>query len=115
MLTTIGAAPGSVAKRDYAQAWRESPELIEVKEHLAELAAYPKPIADESTKDGKKKYREFAAPFYRQFYFVTERVFEQIYRTPSYIVRFCCFLYSYALVWSHAFELAFLLSYRFHL
>ncbi|KAI0028777.1 AtrD, ABC-transporter [Vararia minispora EC-137] len=82
MLSVIGAAPGAVAKRDYAEAWRESDELVKVKEHLAWLRENPKETKD--TGD-VKEYREFAAPFRLQFWFVTERVFQQIYRTPSYI------------------------------
>jgi ATP-binding cassette subfamily G (WHITE) protein 2 (PDR) len=82
MLTVIGAAPGAVAKSDYAQAWRNSAELIEVKKHLADLRGQPKPKPAENL----SKHREFAAPFHLQLWFVTYRVFQQLYRTPSYIV-----------------------------
>ncbi|KAI0030129.1 ABC-2 type transporter-domain-containing protein [Vararia minispora EC-137] len=82
MLSVIGAAPGAVAKRDYADAWRESKEYARVKDHLAWLRANPK---DVNPSGDVKAHREFAAPFYLQFWYVTHRVFQQIYRTPSYI------------------------------
>lgn len=84
MLSVIGAAPGAVAKRDYAQAWRESPEFKAVKAELQRMRENPKPLThDPSDKDS---LREYAAPFSMQLYYVTHRFFQQLYRTPSYIV-----------------------------
>ncbi|KAF8230823.1 putative ABC transporter [Tricholoma matsutake] len=83
MLSVIGAAPGAVAKRDYAQAWRESPEFKAVKAELQRMRENPKPLThDPSDKDS---LREYAAPFSMQLYYVTHRFFQQLYRTPSYI------------------------------
>jgi ATP-binding cassette, subfamily G (WHITE), member 2, PDR len=84
MLTVIGAAPGAVAKRDYAQAWRESPELQEVKAELQRMRENPKPLVHDPS--DKNALREYAAPFSTQLYYVTYRFFQQLYRTPSYIV-----------------------------
>jgi hypothetical protein len=84
MLTVIGAAPGAVANRDYAQAWRESPELQEVKAQLQRMRENPKPLVHDPL--DKNAHREYAASFSTQLYYVTYRFFQQLYRTPSYIV-----------------------------
>ncbi|KAL0567295.1 Multidrug resistance protein [Marasmius crinis-equi] len=83
MLTVIGAAPGAVAKRDYAEAWRESAEYAAVKKELAwkkeTLSAKPEEPSSMTS------HNEFAAPFHVQFYHCWIRVLEQYWRTPSYI------------------------------
>ena len=84
MLHVIGAAPGSSAVRDFADAWRESPELAAVKTHLADLRTNAKEI---DAAGNAEAHRSFAAPFWKQTLYVTYRVFQQLYRTPSYIVR----------------------------
>ncbi|KAK7436442.1 Multidrug resistance protein [Stygiomarasmius scandens] len=83
----IGAAPGAVAARDYAEAWRESTQYQEVKKELARKRelANTKPAVDEQTRKKSPEYAEFAAPFWTQFQLVTYRVFQQYWRTPSYI------------------------------
>lgn len=87
MLHVIGAAPGAVAERDYAEAWRKSDEYFAMKTELArmrELAqSRPQPTIEEKRKS--KEFSEFAAPFRKQFAFCLYRVFQQLYRTPSYI------------------------------
>ncbi|KAF5373389.1 hypothetical protein D9757_009736 [Collybiopsis confluens] len=87
MLQVIGAAPGAIADRDYAEAWRKSDEYIAMKKELArkrELAQLrPQPTAEE--KRHSRDYSEFAAPFSHQFSQCLYRVFQQLYRTPSYI------------------------------
>lgn len=82
MLEVIGAAPGTHSKVDWPTTWRESPEYAGVKEELQRLAAHPKETA-QAVDDGS--YREFAAPFHKQLFEVTSRVFSQYWRTPSYI------------------------------
>ncbi|VDC04768.1 unnamed protein product [Peniophora sp. CBMAI 1063] len=82
MLHVIGAAPGSNAVRDFSEAWRGSKELIAVKAHLAELRANPK---HHNAADDIEAHRAFAASAWQQFYYVTHRVFQQLWRTPSYI------------------------------
>lgn len=84
MLHVIGAAPGSTAVRDFAEAWRESSQLAAVKAHLADLRNNAKPIDNAGTVEA---HRAFAAPFWKQTLHVTHRVFQQLWRTPSYIVR----------------------------
>jgi ATP-binding cassette, subfamily G (WHITE), member 2, PDR len=86
MLEITGAAPGSHTDIDWFQTWRGSPEYQEVhreldrlKEELPMLTRVP------SLSDDKTSFHEFAAPFAVQQWEVTKRVFEQYWRTPSYI------------------------------
>ncbi|CEP24187.1 CDR2 [Cyberlindnera jadinii] len=81
MLHVIGAAPGSHANQDYHQVWLESDERQNV---LRELDSMEKELAKLPV-DETIDHREFAAPFYRQFLLVTQRVFQQTWRTPTYI------------------------------
>ncbi|UKZ47949.1 ZEB2-regulated ABC transporter 1 [Trichoderma virens] len=84
MLSAIGAAPGSSTDIDWHQAWLNSSEYQDVQTELQRLK-------DEGSSHGadlvhdKASYAEFAAPFWSQFLVVTQRVFQQIWRTPSYI------------------------------
>ncbi|KAF1977467.1 ABC drug exporter AbcA [Bimuria novae-zelandiae CBS 107.79] len=91
MLEVIGAAPGSHTDIDWPQAWRSSPEYAAVQDHLAELK-YERGqqqalqrTASAQKREDKAAYREFAAPFWEQFREVTIRVFQQYWRSPSYI------------------------------
>ncbi|ODV71141.1 pleiotropic drug resistance protein PDR [Cyberlindnera jadinii NRRL Y-1542] len=86
MLHVIGAAPGSHANQDYHQVWLESDERKAV---LAELDHMEKELV-KLPKDESIGNDEFAAPFYKQFWLVTERVFQQTFRTPSYIWSKLC-------------------------
>ncbi|KAI5861149.1 ATP-binding cassette transporter [Durotheca rogersii] len=85
MLEAIGAAPGSFSETDWHQTWRSSPEYQAVQEELARLREKGdgRPSVDE--KQDPASYREFAAPLWEQFIVVTQRIFEQSWRTPSYI------------------------------
>nr|XP_018999174.1 ATP-binding cassette transporter [Kwoniella mangroviensis CBS 8507]OCF62635.1 ATP-binding cassette transporter [Kwoniella mangroviensis CBS 8507] len=86
MLAAIGAAPGSHTAVDWHQTWVDSPERARVREEL-ELLKTEGASKDRSkdTKLDKAAYSEFAAPFGIQFMVVLKRVFEQYWRTPSYI------------------------------
>lgn len=83
MLEVIGAAPGSHSDTDWFKVWRESPEYIRMKEHLAELktslSAKPQEKPDEEA------FREFAAPFYTQLWECLVRIAAQYYRSPVYL------------------------------
>ncbi|OTA56661.1 hypothetical protein K449DRAFT_387405 [Hypoxylon sp. EC38] len=83
MLDAIGAAPGSSTDIDWFQTWRNSPECKEVHAELQRLkdtaSSGPPPTHD------PQSYREHAASFPTQLYAVTHRVFQQYWRTPSYI------------------------------
>jgi ATP-binding cassette, subfamily G (WHITE), member 2, PDR len=86
MLEAIGAAPGSHTDVDWFKAWRDSPEYLATQEHLDELKndrmLVRTPTRDLNT---KAQFAEFAAPFKVQMWEVQKRVFQQYWRTPSYI------------------------------
>ncbi|CEP24327.1 CDR4 [Cyberlindnera jadinii] len=81
MLSLIGAAPGSHANQDYHQVWMESEERKSVLEELntmeRELVKLPY--------DSSVNASEYAAPLWYQFIVVLQRVFQMLWRTPSYI------------------------------
>ncbi|KAI1373115.1 ABC-2 type transporter-domain-containing protein [Hypoxylon crocopeplum] len=83
MLDAIGAAPGSSTDVDWFQTWRDSQEYRDVQAELQQLKSHsssvPVPTEDQQS------YREHAASFPTQLYEVTYRVFQQYWRTPSYI------------------------------
>ncbi|GAA5895574.1 hypothetical protein JCM6882_000344 [Rhodosporidiobolus microsporus] len=83
MLEVIGAAPGSHSDIDWHETWKMSPELQDVKAELRGLKDDPKPV-DHSKKD-KWAYKEFAVPLSTQFWTVQRRVFQQYWRSPTYI------------------------------
>jgi ATP-binding cassette subfamily G (WHITE) protein 2 (PDR) len=82
MLEVIGAAPGSHALQDYHQVWRNSKEYRKVQEELAQMEVELAELPRESSEEA---HREFAADYLTQYFQVTKRVFEQYYRTPTYI------------------------------
>ncbi|RAH41075.1 putative ABC multidrug transporter [Aspergillus brunneoviolaceus CBS 621.78] len=85
MLEVIGAAPGAQTEIDWPAVWRNSPEYQDVQKELAklrELASKPSPLSDPND---KSSYAEFAAPFFEQLIQVASRVFQQYWRSPSYI------------------------------
>lgn len=87
MLEVIGAAPGSTSVVDWHEVWKNSDEYRGVKEELARLK-------ENATKGNaplqaipviKGSDSEFAVPFSQQLRETMLRVFEQYWRTPSYI------------------------------
>ncbi|KAL5338821.1 ABC drug exporter AbcA [Aspergillus crustosus] len=89
MLDVIGAAPGSHTDIDWFGTWRNSPEYQQVQDHLTAMkeersAKLSRTNTDQQRED-KASYREFAAPFWAQLYEVQIRIFEQIWRSPTYI------------------------------
>ena len=95
MLEVIGAAPGSYTDIDWFQVWRDSPEYQETHREIERLERdRPQETQPRATKEDKESYREFAAPFFVQYWEVQKRVFSQYWRTPSYIyskVALCTF------------------------
>lgn len=86
MLSAIGAAPGSHSEIDWFQAWRDSPECAAVHKELERLKEDGGNTDAASTAvHDKTSYREFAVPFSEQLREVLWRVFQQYWRTPSYI------------------------------
>ena len=82
MLDVIGAAPGSTNEIDWPQVWRDSAERQVIK---AQLARMKDELSQKPVEDSEESLKEFAAPFGPQIYAVTRRVFEQYWRTPSYL------------------------------
>ena len=86
MLEVIGAAPGSHTDIDWHDTWRNSPELREVHAELEEMKEERSGMLSRvNTQTRKAEYREFAAPFGVQLLETQKRVFQQYWRTPSYI------------------------------
>lgn len=95
MLSAIGAAPGSETSQDWHETWLGSKERQEVRDELERIKKErPKEVASDAEKKKgepadkqaeKAAYAEFAAPLYVQFWQVLTRVFQQYWRTPSYI------------------------------
>ncbi|KAL4867801.1 hypothetical protein BDV12DRAFT_170614 [Aspergillus spectabilis] len=91
MLEVIGAAPGSHTDIDWFRTWRNSAEYARVQEHLAELKherSQQTQLSRTTTgqnRQEKASYHEFAAPFWAQLYEVQIRIFQQIWRSPTYI------------------------------
>jgi ATP-binding cassette, subfamily G (WHITE), member 2, PDR len=85
MLHVIGAAPGAVANKDYADAWRKSEECTEIKRELVIKRALSHGVPPMNKKENKLALAEFAAPFMAQFTECCYRVFQQYWRDPSYL------------------------------
>lgn len=86
MLEVIGAAPGSHTEIDWIDTWKNSAEYRAVRQHLADLKEQrPREVGEQDTKQDKSSYREFAASTPVQITQVTKRIFQQLWRTPSYI------------------------------
>lgn len=86
MLEVIGAAPGTTTDIDWHDTWRNSKEYASVQEELHHLKEErPKITQPASDPNDKSAYREFAAPFAVQLWQTQKRVFQQYWRTPSYV------------------------------
>lgn len=92
MLEVTSAAASSKGTLDWPAIWANSEERKEVKAELARmketLSQQPVPVNDPDT------IRPFAAPFGTQLWVVLTRVFQQYWRTPSYLyskVALCLF------------------------
>lgn len=84
MFSAIGAAPGSETDIDWHKTWLESPEYQGVRQELHRLK-YEGRAKPQPDKKDKSAYAQFAAPFGVQLFEVLRRVFQQYWRTPSYI------------------------------
>jgi ATP-binding cassette subfamily G (WHITE) protein 2 (PDR) len=78
----IGAAPGSETTIDWPEVWNNSDERLAIKATLAEMKADLSQIPVETDKTA---LYQFAAPFFLQLKTVVMRVFQQYWRTPSYL------------------------------
>lgn len=86
MLEVIGAAPGSHTDIDWHETWKNSAEYQAVQDELDQMKNERPGLSRVQTRGSDKaSYREFAAPFMTQYLEVQKRVFQQYFRTPSYI------------------------------
>lgn len=81
MLEVIGAAPGAISTRDWPQVWMDSPERVAVRQELDDMQRE----LGQSTSSQAIGFDEFAMPFTYQLKICLKRVFEQYWRTPTYI------------------------------
>ncbi|KAF9884827.1 hypothetical protein FE257_001243 [Aspergillus nanangensis] len=82
MLEVIGAAPGSHAEQDWPEVWKASTERIQVRQELAHLK---EELSQKPPPPRTKEYGEFAMPLWSQFLICLQRMFQQYWRSPSYI------------------------------
>ncbi|KAF9878804.1 hypothetical protein CkaCkLH20_03704 [Colletotrichum karsti] len=82
MLKVIGAAPGAKAERDWPETWKESHECAQVQRELERLQQESPSSPASGTSEEMTTY---ATPFHVQLAMCTKRVFQQYWRTPSYI------------------------------
>lgn len=85
MLEVIGAAPGAHTDIDWPAVWRSSPEYQGVQDELARLSDNPVVRTTTGQQRATDMYKEFAAPFWVQLVQVTKRLYQQFWRSPSYI------------------------------
>jgi ATP-binding cassette subfamily G (WHITE) protein 2 (PDR) len=90
MLRVIGAGPSAVAERDWVDVWRSSAEYDLVRTELLRLESERQPtMATEAHDAGKDvdvvQTSRYAASLRDQLILCTKRVFQQYWRTPSYI------------------------------
>ena len=91
MLKVIGAAPGAHTDRDWHKTWRASGEYQRVQKELVGLEALS--VTAPNPDDDPQTATKYAANFRTQFWMVLRRVFQQYWRTPSYIYSkliLCC-------------------------
>ena len=82
MLQVVGAAPGSHAKYDYFEIWKNSKEYAQVQKELDtmvdELSKLPR------DNDPETQFR-YAAPIWKQYLIATRRTMVQNWRSPGFI------------------------------
>lgn len=80
MLHVIGAAPGSHANQNYHEVWLRSPEYQAVRAELDNLSSEKVNLLQEEPKHDK-----FASSIFLQYIMVSQRLFQQYWRSPSYV------------------------------
>ncbi|EDK44697.1 multidrug resistance protein CDR1 [Lodderomyces elongisporus NRRL YB-4239] len=82
MLHVVGAAPGSHAKQDYFEVWRNSKEYQAVQAELDKMQTELSKLPRDGDPETRLKY---AALWWSQYLLVSKRVIVQNWRTPVYI------------------------------
>lgn len=83
MLEVIGAAPGHHSKIDWHDVWRKSDEYQAVQKELTQMKDELSRIPDDE--GDSAVHGEFAMPLPAQLWYCLKRVWQQYWRTPSYI------------------------------
>ncbi|KAI1981745.1 GTPase-activating protein [Ophidiomyces ophidiicola] len=83
MLDIVGAGPSGTSKQDWPAVWNASEESKRIQEKIDQIHAEMKTKG--SSGELTDASGKFAMPFKDQVYYVTVRVFQQYWRTPSYI------------------------------
>ncbi|KAL3427948.1 ABC-2 type transporter [Phlyctema vagabunda] len=83
MLTMVGAGASGKATQDWHEVWKNSQEAKDVQTELAHIKEV---MAPQSSNESADSHSEFAMPFTSQLYETTYRVFQQYWRTPSYVM-----------------------------
>ncbi|CUM47289.1 unnamed protein product [Debaryomyces tyrocola] len=78
----VGAAPGSHANQDYHEVWRNSSEYQDTQGELNKMERELVSLPRDESPEARKSY---ATPIWKQYLIVTKRVFEQNWRSPTYI------------------------------
>lgn len=84
ILDVVGAAPGSHALKDWPDEWLRSPERQAVRQEIDRLMK-EFGASESNVNEDKESQHQYAAPFWVQYYLVLYRIFQQYWRTPSYI------------------------------
>lgn len=84
MLEIIGADASGKASQNWHQVWQNSRERQHIQARLAEIHA-DKQAETVAGAEPIESGNEFATDFASQLFYVTHRVFQQYWRTPSYI------------------------------
>ncbi|KAH0562043.1 hypothetical protein GP486_003252 [Trichoglossum hirsutum] len=83
MLEAVGAGASGKSTQDWPELWKASKEYQSVQAELDRL--HQELRGKDTGVQAEDKTSEFAMPFAYQLLYVTIRVFEQYWRTPSYI------------------------------
>lgn len=95
MLEVTGSGPSSEKAQDWSGVWNSSEEREAVRHDLARMKEDfgQQPPSATATSDSDA-LRAFAATFGTQIWVVQKRVFQQYWRTPSYLFSKLCLVRS---------------------
>ncbi|KAH7067711.1 ABC-2 type transporter-domain-containing protein [Paraphoma chrysanthemicola] len=83
ILETVTAGATNESRQNWPEIWRASDEIAYVKAEQERIHQDMRSISIEST--GGSDHDEFATSLYTQILYTTVRVFQQYWRTPSYV------------------------------
>lgn len=84
MLEIVGAGASGKSTQDWHEVWKNSDDSRRVQAEMDRIHR-EKSSEDIGGDDSEESHWEFAMPFSTQLFYVTQRVFSQYWRTPSYI------------------------------